>query len=67
MSIARDAAHGRGDMLGAGIAAAGVAIGVHGLVDSFLAFTATYILIAITLGLCVTCEMLNRADDANRV
>src|SRR4051812_43479192 len=67
LSIARDAARGRGDMLGAGIAAAGVAIGIHGLVDSFLSFTATYILIAITLGLCVTCELLNRADDANRV
>jgi hypothetical protein len=28
-----------------------VAIGLHGLVDSFLSFTATYILIAVTLGL----------------
>ena len=34
-----------------GIAAATVAIALHGLVDSFLSFTATYILIAVTLGL----------------
>jgi hypothetical protein len=33
------------------IAAATLAIGLHGLVDSFLSFTATYILIAVTLGL----------------
>jgi hypothetical protein len=37
-------------MVGA-IAAATLAIGLHGLVDSFLSFTATYILIAVTLGL----------------
>jgi hypothetical protein len=35
----------------ASLAAATLAIGLHGLVDSFLSFTATYILIAITLGL----------------
>ncbi len=33
------------------IAAATLAIALHGLVDSFLSFTATYILIAVTLGL----------------
>ena len=35
--------------LSAGVLAAGVAIALHGLVDSFLGFTATYVLIAITL------------------
>jgi hypothetical protein len=35
----------------AAIAAATVAVGLHGLVDSFLSFTPTYILIAVTLGL----------------
>jgi hypothetical protein len=34
-----------------GIAAAAVAIGVHGLFDSFLSFTPTYVLMAVTLGL----------------
>jgi hypothetical protein len=37
----------------AGVAAAGAAIAFHGMVDSFLSFTATYVLIAITLGLAV--------------
>jgi hypothetical protein len=37
-----------------GVAAAGAAVALHGLVDSFLSFTATYILIAITLGLAVS-------------
>jgi hypothetical protein len=35
----------------AAIAAATIAIGLHGLVDSFVSFTATYILIAVMLGL----------------
>jgi hypothetical protein len=35
----------------AALAAATLAIGLHGLVDSFLSFTATYILFAVTLGL----------------
>ena len=39
------------DTAAASLAAATLAIGLHGLVDSFLSFTATYILIAITLGL----------------
>ncbi len=37
--------------LGAGLAAAVAAIAVHGLVDSFLSFTGTYLLMAVTLGL----------------
>ena len=35
----------------ASLAAATLAIGLHGFVDSFLSFTATYILFAVTLGL----------------
>jgi O-antigen ligase len=34
-----------------GVAAAVVAIGVHGLLDSFLSFTPTYVLIALTLAM----------------
>jgi O-antigen ligase len=45
--------------LGASVAAAGAAIAVHGLVDSFLSFTAIYILSAITLGLAVACGGLS--------
>lgn len=41
----------RSDALGAGIAAACLACGVHGLVDSFLSFTGTYIVIAVVFGL----------------
>lgn len=36
---------------GAGVAAACAAVAVHGLVDSFLSFTATYLLIGVMLGL----------------
>ena len=35
---------------GVGIAAAGLAIAVHGVVDSFLSFAPTYVLFALTLG-----------------
>lgn len=37
-----------------GVAAAGAAIALHGMVDSFLGFTATYVLISITLGLAAS-------------
>lgn len=40
--------------LGTGLAAALTAIAVHGVVDSFLGFTPTYVLIAITIGLAAT-------------
>jgi O-antigen ligase/polysaccharide polymerase Wzy-like membrane protein len=40
--------------LGAGVAAAVIAIAAHGVVDAFLGFTATYTLFAITLGLALT-------------
>jgi hypothetical protein len=52
--------------LGAGVAAAAVAIAAHGVVDAFLGFTATYILIAITLGLAVASSSMGEAD-ARRV
>ena len=41
----------RAHALGYGIAAACLACAVHGLVDSFLSFTGTYILIAVVFGL----------------
>jgi O-antigen ligase len=57
----------RGDRtLGAGVAAAAVAIAAHGVVDAFLGFTATYILIAITLGLTVASSSMAEAH-AHRV
>jgi hypothetical protein len=37
----------------AGVAAAGIAVLIHGTVDSFLSFTPTYVLISMTLGLAV--------------
>jgi hypothetical protein len=51
---------------GAGIAAAGAAIGIHGLADAFLGFTATYTLIAITAGLAVGSTTMNH-DHAHRI
>lgn len=50
----------------AGVAAASVAIALHGLVDSFLSFTATYILIAVTLGL-TTASLAVHRTDAHRI
>jgi hypothetical protein len=50
----------------AAVCAAAAAIALHGLVDSFLSFTATYTLIAITLGLAVACGDLN-GRHANRI
>jgi hypothetical protein len=50
----------------AAVSAAGAAIALHGIVDSFLGFTGTYTLIAITLGLAVAADHLNEAD-AHRV
>lgn len=48
----------------AGIAAALVAIAVHGCVDTFLGFTPTYVLMAICLGLAVAA---GRNADAHRI
>lgn len=42
---------GRGSALGLGLAAALAACAVHGLVDSFLSFTGTYIAMAVVCGL----------------
>ena len=42
------------------------AIAVHGIADSFLGFTGTYIPIAVVLGLAVAGDALNEAD-AHRV
>ncbi len=44
-----------------GVAAAIVAIGVHGIFDTFLGFTPTYVLIALTLGLAAAAA--SRAND----
>ena len=55
-----------GRVLVPGVVAAASAIAVHGLVDSFLSFTATYVLMAITLGLLVACESLSQ-EHAYRV
>lgn len=50
--LIREALGREGDRpLRAGIVAAAIAIAVHGLVDAFWGFTATYVLMAITLGL----------------
>jgi len=51
-----------------GIAAAGLAVLLHGTVDTFLGFTPTYILIALTVGLGAACSLAaERGPDANRV
>jgi hypothetical protein len=52
--------------IGLGVAAAGLAIGGHGIVDAFLGFTATYILMAITMGLAVAASTMEEAH-AHRV
>jgi O-Antigen ligase len=52
--------------MAAAVCAAAVAIAVHGIADSFLGFTGTYIPIAIVLGLAVAGDSLNEAD-AHRV
>jgi O-antigen ligase len=50
----------------AGIAAACAAIALHGALDSFLSFTPTYVLIAVTLALASTCGA-SQTEHANRV
>jgi O-antigen ligase len=51
---------------GVSTAAAGAAIALHGLVDSFLTFTATYTAFAIVLGLGFSCHGLS-TRHANRL
>lgn len=53
--------------LGAGVAAAVAAIAVHGLADSFLSFTPTYILMAVALGLATACAQEADARHAHRI
>jgi O-antigen ligase len=50
----------------AAIASAGAAIALHGIVDSFFSFTATYVLFAITLGLASASDAMTMRH-ANRV
>lgn len=52
-SRVREAAADRSLIADIGVVLAVVAIGVHGAVDSFLGFTPTYTLIAVTLGLAM--------------
>jgi len=52
--------------IAAAVLAAGAAIAIHGLVDSFLGFTGTYTLMAIVVGLAVAGDALNERD-AHRV
>ncbi len=54
--------------LGIGIAAAGLAIAVHAIVDSFLSFAPTYILFALTLGFAAAAARDGETTaDAHRV
>jgi O-antigen ligase len=51
-----------------GIAAAGLAIALHGFVDSFVSFAPSYILFSVTLGLAAACARgLEAWPDADRV
>ena len=50
-----------------GIAAAGLAIGLHAAVDSFLSFAPIYVLFSLTLGSAVACARVEGGPDANRV
>jgi O-antigen ligase len=63
--VCRLLARGAGPLC-AGVAAAAIAIALHGLFDVFLSFTATYVLIAIALGLVVASAEL-KAPHADRV
>ena len=59
---------GRLDPLALGIAAAGVAIGLHAIVDSFLSFAPTYVTFAMTLGLATACARATESEaHAHRV
>ena len=66
VGVARTA-DGRGGV-SIGIAAAGIAILLHGLVDSFLAFAPIYILFSLTLGLTAACARgVETCADAHRL
>lgn len=51
----------------AGVAAAGVAVLVHGVLDSFLTFTPTYVAITLTLGLAAAPASWSEVHRAYRV
>jgi hypothetical protein len=54
--------------LGIGVAAAGLAIGLHGFVDSFISFAPTYVLFSLTLGLAAAIARgVETRADAYRV
>ena len=57
---------GESATVAAAVASAGAAIALHGAVDSFLSFTATYVLFAITLGLASASDAMTMRH-ANRV
>lgn len=75
MVVATALAPGTGEAIG--VAAAALAIALHGLFDSFLSFTPTYVLIAVTLGLLAadpttasrqpTAARMKQASDAHRI
>ena len=56
----------RSSPIGVGIAAACAAIAIHGLVDSFMSFTGTYILMAVALGLA-SASARERGRRAHRI
>jgi O-antigen ligase len=67
IGIARRAG-GASGAVALGLAAAVLAIGVHGLVDSFLSAAPTYVLFSLTLGCAVACARgLETCPDAHRV
>jgi O-Antigen ligase len=67
IDIARRASPGCG-AIAPGLAAAVLAIAVHGSVDSFLSFGPTYVLFSLTLGCAVACARgMESWPDANRV
>src|SRR5262249_15046271 len=54
--------------LGLGLSAAGLAIAVHGVVDSFLSFAPTYVLFSLTLGYAAALARgAETRPDAHRV
>lgn len=53
--------------LGAALLASGITIAGHGLVDSFLAFTSTYVVFALAAGLAAAADERGLVSDAHRV
>ena len=64
---ARTTLPARAASLYAGVAGAGVAVLAHGLLDSFLTFTPTYVAITLTLGLLAAPSTWTEAPHAHRV